>query len=239
MRYLRVFLVLIWMFIAFGLGFLKSLFSWGDLNTNKFTARLFGKYALKILGVRLQTEGFEKLEAYQPCVYLANHQGALDILTFGSLYPANSVVIAKKEIAWIPVLNLFYIGAGNILIDRKKKQSAHASIARAIEAVRQKKASVWLFPEGTRNRKRDVETILPLKKGAFHLAVESQIRIVPIVSGPIAHVVDWKKGVLKPGVVRLKVLPPIETQGLTAADIDRLADQTRAAMIEAVHGLEA
>jgi 1-acyl-sn-glycerol-3-phosphate acyltransferase len=238
MRYIKLFLVVIWMMISFGLGFLISIFRWGDLNINKFTAGLFGRGGLRILGIRLEKSGFEHCEDHQPCIYLANHQGALDILTFGTVYPRNCVVVAKKEISWVPVLNVFYIGAGNILIDRKKKTSAHASIASAVKRVKQNGASVWLFPEGTRNRHRDQEVMLPLKKGAFHLAIEAQVPIVPLVSGPIAHVVDTKKKVLKPGVVQLKALAPIETRGLTIQDVDALAEKTRALMIEAILSLD-
>jgi 1-acyl-sn-glycerol-3-phosphate acyltransferase len=237
MVYLRISLVIVWMLISFGIGFLASLFRWGDINLNQFTAGLFGRTALKILDIRLEKEGFQEVEKHQPCIYVANHQGALDILTFGTIYPRNSIVIAKKEIAYIPILNLYYMGAGNILIDRQKQKRAFSSLAQAAKSVKEKGASVWLFPEGTRNRHRDREIMLPLKKGAFHLAVEAQVPIVPIVSGPISHVIDWKKKILKPGVVRLKALPPIETRGLTAKDVEALAEKTRSIMIEAIRGL--
>jgi 1-acyl-sn-glycerol-3-phosphate acyltransferase len=238
MRFLKVFLVLIWMIVSFGVGFFLALFRWGDLNINQFSAGLFGRGGLRILGIRLEKQGFSEIEKHQPCIYVANHQGALDILTFGTIYPKNSVVIAKREIAYIPVLNLYYIGAGNILIDRKKRQSAFASIEKAAQAVKEKKACVWLFPEGTRNRHRDVQTMLPLKKGAFYLAITTQVPIVPLVSGPISQVIDWKKGILRKGVVKMKALSPIETKGLTVADIDMLMEKTRVLMIEAIRGLE-
>jgi 1-acyl-sn-glycerol-3-phosphate acyltransferase len=238
MRFVKVFVLLVWMMIAFGMGFFLCLFRWGDLNINQFTAGLFGRVGLKILGIRLDKLGFSEIEKHQPCIYVANHQGALDILTFGTIYPRNAVIIAKKEIAYIPVLNLYYTGAGNILIDRKKKQSAFASIEKAARVVKEKNACIWLFPEGTRNRHRDEHVMLPLKKGAFHLAISCQIPVVPLVSGPISQVVDWEKGVLRSGVVKLRALPPIETTGLTLADIDMLAEKTQSLMIEAIRGLE-
>jgi lysophosphatidate acyltransferase len=238
MVYVRVFFVILWLLISFGVGFLATLFRWGDLNLNQFAAGLFGRGALKICGITLEKEGFSEIEKPQPCIYVANHQSVLDILTFGTIYPKNSVIIAKKEIAWIPILNLYYIGAGNILIDRKKRRSAFQSISQAVKRVKEDGASVWVFAEGTRNRKRDKEVMLPLKKGAFHLAVETQRPIVPIVSGPIDHVVNMEKHMLKPGVVKLKCLPPIETKGLTAADVEALAEKTRKLMIEAILGLQ-
>ena len=238
MVYLRVFLVLVWLMISFGMGFIASLFRWGDINLNQFTAGTFGRGGLKICGITLDKQGFSEIEKHQPCIYVANHQSALDILTFGTIYPRNSVVIAKKEIAWIPILNLYYVAAGNILIDRQKRNSAFASINQAAKKVREKGASVWLFAEGTRNRKRDKEVMLPMKKGAFYLAIETQCPIVPIVSGPIDHVINVKKHMLKPGVVKLRALPPIETKGMTSADVDALAEKTRNVMVEAILGLQ-
>jgi 1-acyl-sn-glycerol-3-phosphate acyltransferase len=196
MRYLKVAAVLIWMLISFGLGFLISLFRWGDLRINQFTSGLFGRGALRILGIRLEKQGFSEIEKHQPCIYVANHQGALDIATFGTVCPKNVVVIAKKEISYIPILNLYYIGAGNILIDRKKKQSAFASLEKAAAAIREKKACIWLFPEGTRNRHRDEQIMLPLKKGAFHLAISTPIETKGLTLNDIDALAEKTRGLM-------------------------------------------
>src|SRR6185437_9234683 len=139
---------------------------------------------------------------HQPCIYVANHQGSLDIATFGSFYPRKTVVIAKKEILYLPVLNLYFKAAGNLLIDRGNRSRAVASLAKAVRAIREKGASVWIFPEGTRNRTAD--PILPLKKGAFHMAIEAQVPVVPVICAPIRGILDWK-AVRSGGVLRVRV----------------------------------
>jgi len=234
MIYLRLLLVLLWFPIPYGIGFLISPFQWGNTNLNRYAAMAFGKVALRILGIRLEIEGLDQLEKHQPCIYVANHQGALDILTFGTIYPRHCVVIGKKEIAYIPVLNLYFVAAGNVLVDRKNRASAVSSLMKAVNAVKKRGASIWIFPEGTRNRTEAI--MLPLKKGAAHMAIAAQVPIVPVVSSIIKGV-NWDYRKLKNGTVRLKVLPPISTQGLTTADIDRLNETVRSAMMEAVRGL--
>jgi lysophosphatidate acyltransferase len=235
MFYLRFVCITLWLFICFGTGFIACLFRWGDINLNRYTAQMFGRGALWLLGIRVDVENLGELTKHQPCVYVANHQGALDIPTFGSFYPANTVVIAKKEISYIPILNLYFVAAGNILVDRQKRTNAVASLSKAVATVKKRGASIWIFAEGTRNRTDQV--MLPLKKGAFHMAVETQVPIVPIVSAPIKTVFDRKAKHLVGGTLKMKVLPPISTVGLTSADVDRLAEQTRNQMIEAIHSL--
>jgi 1-acyl-sn-glycerol-3-phosphate acyltransferase len=235
MLYFRFFFVALWLPIAFGVGFIAALFQWGNISINRYVSRLFGIPALKMLGIKLQVEGLEDLEKHQPCVYVANHQGALDILTFGAIYPHNCVVIGKKEISYSPILNLYFVAAGNVLVDRQKRASAVASLGKAVDAVKKRNASIWIFAEGTRNRTKEI--MLPLKKGAFYMAVEAQIPIVPVVSSLIKPVLDWDRGILKGGTIRMKVLPPIQTKGLTGSDVDRLSVEVRNQMVEAVRGL--
>lgn len=97
--------------------------------------------------------------------------------------------------------------------------------------MRSERQSVFIFPEGTRSYAEKPE-LLPFKKGAFHLAVQAQVPIVPIVCANYSHVLNVKKKRFSPGVVDVSVLPPIPTKGLTAADVDALVKKTRDAMLE-------
>jgi lysophosphatidate acyltransferase len=235
MIYLWSVVSFLWLMISFGTGFILCIFKWGDLRINRFTARLFGRPLLWLLGIKLEVENFENIEKHQPCIYVANHQGALDIVTFGAIYPNNTVVIGKKEISYIPVLNVYFVAAGNILVDRKKRSSAVASLGKAINAIRKRDASVWIFPEGTRNRTENV--MLPLKKGAFYMAVEAQIPVVPVVSGSLKSVFNRAERRLMRGTLKMKVLPPIPTTGLTSSDVEALSQRVHSIMVEAVRGL--
>jgi lysophosphatidate acyltransferase len=235
MHHLKMIWVSLWLLIAFGAGLIYAMVHWGNTNINRWTARLFGIPVLKLLGIRVELIGGESLESTQPCIYVANHQGALDIVSFGSVFPHRCVVIGKMELVFIPILNLYFFAAGNIFVNRAKRVSAVASLRKAIDAIGEKKVSVWIFPEGTRNTTE--QTMLPLKKGAFHMAIEAQVPIVPVVSSPIKNLVDWERGHLKEGVIRIQVLPPVLTQGLKVSDIDSLTERVRTQMIEAIEEL--
>ena len=92
----------------------------------------------------------------------------------------------------------------------------------------QQQVSVMIFPEGTRSRDGE---LLPFKDGAFRLALEAGVPIVPLV---VAGTRDaMAKGSFRFQRARVKVLPPIETAGLTVNDVVALRDRTRAVIADA------
>jgi 1-acyl-sn-glycerol-3-phosphate acyltransferase len=235
MLYPRLVLLILWLLLLSALGLLWAPFRWGTLNFNRDFARVFARVALRLCRIRLEVEGLEHLEAHQPCIYVGNHQSGLDMATFGRIFPRRTVVIGKKELLWIPLFGLTFAAGGNLLIDRKRRVRAIAGLAQVVEAIRARGASVFIFPEGTRNRSS--EPLLPFKKGAFYMAIHAGVPIVPIVSQPLGPLVSWKERRIRGGRLRLRVLPPISTRGLSEADVDRLVTRTREAMSEALRGL--
>jgi 1-acyl-sn-glycerol-3-phosphate acyltransferase len=227
--------MILWLIISSCVGTFYSIFRWGNLNINRDFARVFSWGALKILRLRVEVEGIEHLESDQPCIYVANHQSNLDIVTFGTIYPQRTLVIGKKELTWIPFFGVFYMASGNIRIDRKRTVKAVAGLSQAVEVIKKKNASIWIFPEGTRNQTG--EGLLPFKRGAFHMAMQAGIPIVPLVSSPLKSVIDWKARKLKKGTVKIRVLPAIQTRDLNEGDILNLVRETREQMLEALHGL--
>jgi 1-acyl-sn-glycerol-3-phosphate acyltransferase len=189
-----------------------------------------------ILGWRITVDDQTRVTASAPAVLMASHKSNLDIVIYGDLYPKRTVVIGKKEIEKIPVFGWFFRATGNILLDRKDLQSAIASIAAAAARVRDEKISVWVFPEGHRN---GTPTLLPFKKGAFHLAIAAQVPIVPIVCTPVGELLDGHRLLVFPGRIRLRVLPPIPTEGLGEADLEALVARVRGRMQEAQDQLTA
>jgi lysophosphatidate acyltransferase len=227
--------MLLWLVLSCVLGLLGCLARWGDLNLDHHFGHFFAWGVTRIGGIRVRAEGLEHLSSSQPCIYAANHQSGLDMATFGTIYPERTVVVGKKELLYIPFFGLFFKAAGNIVINREKRVSAIAGLASAVEQIKAKRVSVWIFPEGTRNRSDDL--MMPFKKGAFYMAIQAQVPIVPIVCEPIGHLVSWKEKRFAGGEVRIRVLPPIDTRGMTTADADRLGRETRERMIQALREL--
>ena len=172
-----------------------------------------------LLGWRVTVENRGRLAESAPAVLMATHKSNLDIVVYGGLFPRRAVVIGKKEIVKIPVFGWFFRVAGNILLDRRDLASAIASIAAAAARVRAERISVWVFPEGHRN---GGPTLLPFKKGSFHLAIAAQVPIVPIVCTPLHDLLDGHRLLVFPGRIRLRVLPPIPTEGLGEEDLETL-----------------
>jgi 1-acyl-sn-glycerol-3-phosphate acyltransferase len=233
MFYFRAFLILAWFFLCSFGWIVMSLIRWGDINLNGEIARFYARVARRLAGFRIVVEGREILEAHQPCIYVANHQSALDTITIGSIFPRKTVTIGKKELRWIPFFGIAYAASGNILIDRQDRRQAISRLGVAVRAIRERGASILIFPEGTRNRTG--EGILPFKKGAFHMAIEAQVPIVPIVCSPLKDIANARSRKLRGGVVRLRVLPPIQPSG--GKSPEALCGEVRERMLEAIRGL--
>ncbi|MBU6375837.1 MAG: 1-acyl-sn-glycerol-3-phosphate acyltransferase [Bdellovibrionales bacterium] len=228
----RYILVMIWLLILSALGVLAIPFLFGNLNFNHYWVRSGTWVMSKILRIRVKLEGVDQIEPFQPCIYVGNHQDNLDMFIFGSIFPERTIVIGKRELAWIPLFNIFYYAAGNIFLDRKRHRNAIAGLEAAGRKIRERGVSVLIFPEGTRNRSG--RGLLPFKKGAFHMAIEAGLPIVPLVASPISEVVHYEKKRITPGVIKVRVLSPIPTKGLNRHDVEMLMKECRERMLRVV-----
>ncbi|KAF2743368.1 acyltransferase-domain-containing protein [Sporormia fimetaria CBS 119925] len=174
--------------------------------------------------------GMEALET-RPAVFVGNHQTELDVLMLGCMFPKYTSVTAKKSLKYYPFLGWFMALSKTVFIDRANRATARAAFDTAAHTIRSERQSVFIFPEGTRSYATKPE-LLPFKKGAFHLAIQAQVPIVPVVVGTYSHVLNIKDKIVRPGTVDISVLPPIPTTGMTRADADKLTTRTRDAMLE-------
>src|SRR5579862_4324616 len=124
MFYIRALLAALWFLASSAVGLAMALVRWGDPSNGYRFGRLCAWGTLRLLRLRVQVEGAERLYSSQPCIYVANHQHNMDLFTFGSMYPPRTVVIGKKEIMRIPVFGLMFKAMGNILLDRERHHSA-------------------------------------------------------------------------------------------------------------------
>lgn len=115
--------------------------------------------------------------------------------------PKQASMTAKKELKWMPFLGQFMALSGAVFIDRKNNASAIRSVAEAGRTMKERKTSIFVYPEGTRTLSEKPE-LKPFKKGAFHLAVQSGIPITPIVTENYWRI--YRKGVFGNGKVKVK-----------------------------------
>ncbi|WWD18332.1 hypothetical protein CI109_102782 [Kwoniella shandongensis] len=236
-------------FLAVFIGLICTLVG-HRLNTNYFVARTFWHVAGPIMGWKFVVEGEEHLwnmegtggegegqasKKGRSAVMVGNHQSFVDILYLGRIFPKHAAIMAKKSIKIIPGLGWFMMLSGTVFINRSNNKSAVASMTQAGEDMKRKRISLWIFPEGTRHMSPEPD-LLPFKKGAFYLAVQSGVPVVPVVCQNYQHLFDGKTR-FRRGTLRIKVLPPIPTTGLTAADVPDLMNKTRDLMLATLQEL--
>ncbi|GFP52034.1 probable 1-acyl-sn-glycerol-3-phosphate acyltransferase [Trichoderma asperellum] len=170
------------------------------------------------------------LGSTRPAVFIGNHQTELDVLMLGAIFPKYCSVTAKAQLKRVPFLGWFMSLSGTIFIDRKNSQGARSAMDGAANEIKTSRQSVYMFPEGTRSYAKE-PMLLPFKKGAFHLAVQSGVPIVPVVVANYSHVLYVKNLVFNSGKIPVKVLAPIPTTNLTTADVDELTRSTREVML--------
>ncbi|KAK8088718.1 acyltransferase [Apiospora hydei] len=175
------------------------------------TGRVFKFLMAAATGITFEIEDPDKhLDTVRPAVFVGNHQTELDVLMLGCMFPKYCAVTAKKSLKSWPFLGWFMALSGTVFIDRKNSTDARAAMAKAATEMKQLKQS----------------------KGAFHLAVQAGVPIVPVVVANYSHVLYVKSFIFNSGKIPVKVLDPIPTTGLTAADVDELTRSTREVMLQ-------
>ena len=175
---------------------------------------------LALAGVRLNVTGRHNLSAARPAVFIGNHQSALDVAIYAALVRQDFTGVAKKEIARDPRMMAMAAVFDPVFIDRGDTGKALATLDAAVERIRGG-TSVVIMPEGTRS----VTPVLGrFKKGAFHMAMQARVPIVPIVVRNAGELM-WKKSmVVNPGTVDVHVLDPVPTDDWTVDDLtERIA----------------
>jgi 1-acyl-sn-glycerol-3-phosphate acyltransferase len=183
---------------------------------------------------RFRTEGPGPSDPRRPYVVVSNHESFTDILLISHL-PWEMKWLSKAELFRVPIMGWMMQLAGDVPVKRGFGPSAIEAMARCREILRQK-VSVMIFPEGTRSTTAD---LLPFKDGAFRLAIEAGVPILPLaVSGTSTALRkhDWRFG---RSTATVRVLEPVETAGLTVEQVPELKARVRLMIVEARAALQA
>ncbi len=190
--------------------------------------RLWANWLLQTNGVSLSVQGLENLEKSHSYILISNHASLLDIPGIISAFPFPVRFIAKKSLAWIPILGWSLPLSGHILIDRESAPSALKSLQKAASLL-QSGTSIVVFPEGTRSPDGQVKEF---KGGAFLLALKSRAPIVPVsISGtyPMLPRTGW---CFWPGTIQIHVGKPIPTQGVPLPEARPFMKRVRDTIIQ-------
>jgi 1-acyl-sn-glycerol-3-phosphate acyltransferase len=165
----------------------------------------------------------KKYNLPKPCVIVGNHTSYLDICYSPFYIDHTAIYMGKAELIKIPLFGLFFKYM-DIPVNRKSVTDAHKAFVRAGEEIEANRSMV-IYPEGMINNEGKLK---PFKNGAFKLAIEKQVPIVPVV-----NVNNWRylqnggffKSNGRPGMPTIVVGEPIETKGLTLADIEKIKEK--------------
>ena len=126
--------------------------------------------------------------------------------------------VAKREMRDVPLVGKLLEMAGVVFVDRKNVKDAIKAMEPLVRAIRQDGRSVCIAPEGTRTL---TAALGPFKKGAFHLAIQAGVPIVPVVIHNSGDVQPKTEFAMRPATVHVDVLPPVDTSRWRAATVDR------------------
>ncbi len=192
----------------------------------KRTARLWGRVIFALSGIRVKVIDRSGLSTSEPLVFVSNHQNLLDILALSAALPYPFGFLAKHELARVPFLGLAIRNSASIFIDKEDARRAITSLKAAGQRIRSGN-SVLVFVEGTRSYS---PTLQPLKKGAFAVAVEAGVPMVPVTIIDAYRLMNEKDRLMRPGTIHIVIGQPIDLDGKTRRDIPALMDGIRAVM---------
>jgi lysophosphatidate acyltransferase len=177
----------------------------GNVGISQWAVARSFKYTMRYAtGVDFKIEDpNDYLNTTRPAVFIGNHQTELDVLMLGHIFPQYCSVTAKKSLKSVPFLGWFMNLSGSIFIDRANSTSARNAMAGAADEIQKRKQSVYMFPEGTRSYAKE-PMLLPFKKGAFHLAVEAGVPIVPVVVANYSNVLYVQGWRFNAGTIPIK-----------------------------------
>ncbi|XP_046968535.1 1-acyl-sn-glycerol-3-phosphate acyltransferase alpha-like [Vanessa cardui] len=183
----------------------------------------------RVLGIRWTVRGLENVDDSRGAVVLLNHQSCIDLYVLAVLWPLmeRCTVVSKRSLQYLVPFGTATWMWGTVFIDRGA-HSARSVLNKQTEAVKNYKRKLLLFPEGTRH---SGDKLLPFRKGAFHVALDAEAPIQPVVVSKY-HFLDSKRHRFGSGEIIITILPLIETEGLNKEDIDALVETTQNKMQE-------
>lgn len=182
---------------------------------------------LVFAGARLKVEGTENIPQNGAYIICPNHTSYLDIFCIYTIFSKYFVFTGKKEIEKWPLFHIYYTSGMNILVDRKTRTGTISALKRMSHEI-DKGNPIAIFPEGTISR--EAPKLAPFKSGAFAIAIQKQIPILPIT-----FVSNWKilqrggfwTGKGGPGIAKVVIHNPIITTDLNKNDVDQLQLQVQ------------
>lgn len=212
---------------------IASVFAWPNLL---YQLGGYGVWiGMAILGLRYRVEGREHIQRGRAAIYCVNHVSNVDpplaFMVLRQLFPHLQIVY-KAVLRKTPVLGRAFHIAGFVPLDRGNQGQTTGAVAQAVRQMHAGK-SFLVYPEGTRSWTGE---LLPFKKGAFIMAIEAQVPIVPMAIVGSRAAMAKGSPVIYPVTILIRLGEPVPTVGLTFDDRDRLMALVRERIVKLLGG---
>jgi 1-acyl-sn-glycerol-3-phosphate acyltransferase len=201
-----------WTLLTGDIRLLYAMFTWGAYT------------GVRLAGVRVATEGLERLDPARSYIFMSNHVSNLDPPILIRKIPGRTSVMVKKELFKYPILGQAMRIGSLVPVDRGSRDAGIDAVKEAEDVIK-KGLSMMIYIEGKRSFDGK---LLPFKKGPFYLAIESGVPVVPVTIAGTHECMPKGQFAVKPGLVRLIFHPPIEPKDF--GDRDQLMEQVRQAI---------
>lgn len=217
---------------TYGTLLLLAIFAGIPRKTQTFFIRKWFSFVSWSLGVKYEVQGVENFNPKVPALVVSNHQSLLDIpAAFFALPNCDLRMVAKRELFQIPFFGWCLARMEFIPIDRGNRQSGRSAADKISQQIKSG-IQVWVAPEGTRSSGTEMG---PFKKGSFAVAIESKIPIQPILVVNSYEALPKKSLIVRPGTcIRIQVLKPVSTEGVSIENRGKLAEQIREILMAAL-----
>ena len=192
--------------------------------------RFFVRLGLALVNVKVEVKGIERLDPNQTYIFTPNHQSLIEVPLFVTYLGCNPAYLGKKEVFKYPIFGYGIRLVGVVPVDRSNSPAAVESAKLATENLKRGKSYV-VYPEGTRSKDG---RLLPFKKGAFMMAIDAGVPVVPISVSGATQIMPKAEVKIFPSTVRLTIHEPIDTKGYTKENIAELMRLTQAKILSAL-----
>lgn len=214
----KVFIIFSYTAILMTFAILLVFLTFGNSATLWIAKHIYAPSIAWLLGAKLDVKGVENIDFSKPHVFISNHQSYIDIMIMIIISECQMYFVAKDELRKTPFLGWYIKSVGMIFVKRGSSKAAHNSLMKAGELIRNGK-SVVLFPEGTRSRDGAIGRF---KKGAFHIALEAGVEIIPVAMSGGRIVMPYNILKSEPNTIKVRVGVPISLDGYNKGNLNDL-----------------
>jgi len=187
-----------------------------------------GDVMLSLAGIEIDVVGEQHAWSHRPAVFIFNHQSLLDPLVVFRIVQRDITPIGKKEVTRMPLIGQLSWLMNPALIDRADVKQARAALRPALERLADG-YSIMIAPEGTRSVTARVGTF---KKGAFHLAIQGGVPVVPIIIRNSGELMWRGSNTMRAGKLEALVAPPIPVHNWSLRDLSERVAEVRQLYVE-------